>query len=98
MSNPSVSALKTNYEKFVEAHQLQKNLYNRTLNIQKKLLELRLKVDELIKNLWDSIEAYFEKYPPIIKREKCKSYGIHYVYRKNEEKIELDDILNFSNH
>ncbi|MBN2891161.1 MAG: hypothetical protein JXL97_04770 [Bacteroidales bacterium] len=95
MQNPNLSTLIGSYEKFIDSFYLQKSLQKRTANAQKKLVQIRPKIDDFIKLLWDEIEAFFEKYPPIIRREKAKSYGINYVYRKNEEKIELNDLLNF---
>lgn len=95
IQNPTLASLKTAYEKFVDSYYLQKNLQKRTSVNQKRLVSVRPKVDIFIKQLWDDIEANFDKYPPIIKREKSKLYGVKYIYRKSEEKIELDDILNF---
>ena len=95
IQNPSLANLGTSYENFVDSYHLRKNLNNRTNNAQHKLVEIRPKVDKVIKEIWDETEKYFEKYPPIVSREKSKTYGVNYVYRKNEEKIELDDLLNF---
>jgi len=93
VENPSLPLTKAAFEAFEESAILQKNLQKRTNNTQTTLTKLRPGVDELIKQAWDEIESTFDKYPPLIKREKCKSFGIIYIYRKTEEKIELDDLL-----
>lgn len=93
IENPSLNKLKFNFEKFIDSINFQKNLQNKTNYAHSKLVNIRPKIDLLIKQLWDEIEAYFEKYPPLIRREKAKIFGIIYIYRKNEEKIELDDLF-----
>lgn len=93
IENPSLNRLKFSFETFIDSINYQKNLQNKTNYAQSKLVNIRPKVDLLIKELWDEIEAYFEKYPPLIKREKAKIFGIIYIYRKNEEKIELEDLF-----
>jgi len=93
--NPSLANLKNNVELFIDSYYLQKDLIKKTNRYQKKLVEIRPKIDLMIRQIWDKIEKFYEKYPAIIRREKAKIFGINYVYRKNEEKIELDDLLNF---
>lgn len=95
IQNPTLINVKNSYDNFIDSYYLQKNLIKRTNNAQSKLVEIRPKVDDLMKNLWDEIEEFFEKYPAIVRREKAKSFGINYIYRKTEEKIELNDLLNF---
>jgi len=96
ITNPSIAMVKANYEQFLDSDFYNKTLQNKIKTAQEKIVKIRPTIDNLIKKIWDEIENSFEKYPPIIKRQKAKSFGISYVYRKNEEKIELDDILNFS--
>ncbi len=93
ITNPSLPEIKNSYEKFLDSIFLQKNLQNRTNIAQAKIVKLRPTVDKLIKNIWDEVEKFYKSYPSLIKREKAKSFGITYIYRKNEEKIELDDLL-----
>jgi hypothetical protein len=97
ITNPSIAMVKAKYEQFLDSEFYNKSLQNKTKTAQEKLVKIRPIIDNLIKQIWDEIENYFESFPPIIKRQKAKNFGISYVYRKNEEKIELDDILNFSN-
>ncbi len=93
ITNPSLANLKIAYEKFLDSVYLQKNLQNRTNFAQSRLVKIRPSIDELIRNIWDEIEKSYENYPPLIRREKAKAFGIIYIYRKNEEKIELNDLL-----
>lgn len=93
ISNPSVNDLKVHLDKFIDSVNFQKNLQNRTSYAQSKLVKTRPEIDLFIKELWDEIEKYFFKYPPLVRREKAKVFGIKYIYRKNEDKIELEDLL-----
>jgi len=93
IENPSLHNLNLSYEKFTNSINYQKELQNLTRAAQNSLVNIRPDIDLLIKNLWDEIETFFEKYPPLIRREKAKLFGINYIYRKNEERIELEDLL-----
>ncbi|MBN2663033.1 MAG: hypothetical protein JXR68_05240 [Bacteroidales bacterium] len=93
IENPSLYKLRINFEAFKDSINYQKNLQNKTNYAQSRLVNMRPGVDLIIKELWDEIETFFEKYPPLIRREKAKVFGIIYIYRKNEEKIELEDLF-----
>jgi len=86
--NPKIAVVKVRYERFTEAFHFQKTLQdvnNRALN---KVSKMREEADFIILAIWNEVEAKFEKLPASAKREKCKDYGINYVFRKNEKKSE----------
>ncbi len=89
--NPKISVVKVRYERFLEAFHFQKTLQdinNRALN---KVSKLREEADAIILLIWNEVEARFNNLPSIVRREKCINYGITYVYRKNEKKLELNE-------
>jgi hypothetical protein len=96
IQNPSYAEIDAIIERLKESYIDYENLKNKTKQVHKKLEDLRPIVDLFIKNLWDEIEDAFAQYPTIISRQKAKEFGVKYVYRKNEEKIELEDILMFN--
>ncbi len=96
IQNPSYAEISAIIEQLEDSAVDYENLKKKTQQVHSKLTELRPKTDLFIKNLWDEIETAFDKYPPIISRQKAKAFGVKYVYRKNEEKIELEDILMFN--
>lgn len=94
ITNPSIGQIDTNFEICLEKFLFKSQLKEKLEKQQKQLNLLRSEIDNTIKELWDKIELKFNKYPPIIKREKTKKFGIRYFYRSNEDKIELKDLLN----
>lgn len=91
--SPSIASINTIYERLKDANYFLDNFKRKTSYAKKKLSNIRPEIDKLIKNTWNQIEHYFENYPALVRREKAKSFGIVYFYRKNEEKIELKDLL-----
>lgn len=93
IENPSIGKVKVAYDAFADLFVMHKQLLKRTKDTNKNLSVLRPSVDVLIKEVWDSVETHFSNLPSIIRREKNEAFGIKYCYRKNEEKIDLDDII-----
>jgi len=90
---PSIASINTVYERLKDMNYFLENFKRKTAYTKKKLTTIRPEIDELIKNTWNQIERHFENYPALIRREKAKNFGIVYFYRKNEERIELKDLL-----
>ena len=95
VENPNIISVNIQWERFKSVKENYLNAKRFTANKRQVISKLRPKVDNLIRKMWNQIEKYFASYPSIIKREKTKEYGIVYIFRKNEEKITLQDILNF---
>ena len=55
----------------------------------KKLIQLRVTADEIIRDIWNEVEATYEALPDTARREQAQRYGVQYVYRKNETKESL---------
>lgn len=84
ITNPTIAVLKVHYDKFIEFHNYQKSLKNRSHRAQDQLNVQRAQVDSLIQQLWNEIEETFNDLPEEIRREKASEYGLVYVFRKNE--------------
>jgi len=84
--NPSISLVKIHYEKFIEALQYQKKLKENSYRAQLKVASLRMKSDQLILDVWNQVEKYYENYNPEEKRKLATEYGLIYIFRKNEKK------------
>ncbi len=86
ITNPTIAVVTVRYEKFLEAYKYQKMLQKNYARAQERLINLREKADEIIVDIWNEVEETFKKMPDNTRREKAKSYGLVYVYRKNELK------------
>jgi len=51
---------------------------------------LRAQADEIIVNLWNTIEDYYKNELPYAKMMKCQMYGVIYYYRKGERKLSAE--------
>ena len=84
ITNPTIAVLKVHYDKFLEYHNYQKSLKNRSQRAQDQLNIHRAQVDNLIQQIWNEVEETFNDLPEEIRREKASEYGLVYVFRKNE--------------
>jgi len=84
ISNPSIAVVRVWYEKFLDAHQFQKNLQKNLQRSQKNLIGLRKIVDSIITQIWNEVELHYQDLPDESKRNNSKIYGMVYFYRKNE--------------
>ena len=84
ITNPTIAVLKVHYDKFMEYHNYQKSLKNRSQRAQDQLNIKRTQVDGVIQQIWNEVENTFNDLPEEMKREKASEYGLVYVFRKNE--------------
>jgi hypothetical protein len=84
VTNPTIAVLKVHYDKFMEYHNYQQSLKNRSQRAQEALNEKRAQVDGVIQQIWNEVENTFNDLPEEMKREKASEYGLVYVFRKNE--------------
>lgn len=84
ITNPTIAVLKVHYDKFLEYHNYQKSLKNRSQRAQDQLNVQRAQVDNLIQQIWNEVEETFNDLPEEIRREKASEYGLVYVFRRNE--------------
>ena len=84
VTNPTIAVVKVHFDKFVEYHNYQKSLKNRSQRAQDQLNLHRNQVDNVIQQVWNEVENTFSDLPEDMKREKASEYGLVYVFRKNE--------------
>jgi len=84
ITNPTIAVLKVHYDKFMEYHNYQKSLKNRSQRAQDQLNEKRSQVDGVIQKIWNEVENTYNELPEEMRREKSSEYGLVYVFRKNE--------------
>lgn len=84
ITNPTIAVLKVHFDKFMEYHNYQKSLKNRSQRAQDQLNEKRAQVDGVIQQIWNEVEKSFADLPEEMRREKATEYGLVYVFRKNE--------------
>jgi hypothetical protein len=84
VTNPTIAVVKVHFDKFVEYHNYQKSLKERTQRAQEQLNEKRSMIDGVIQQIWNEVEHTYEDLPEEMRREKATEYGLVYVFRKNE--------------
>jgi hypothetical protein len=85
--NPAIAKVKVHYEVFKEYKSTQKIHQNATNKHWEDLVNLRVKGDEIILNMWNQVETRFKDLPPYERLEKCKEFGLIYYYRRGEAEI-----------
>lgn len=86
--NPSIARVNVAYSQFKDAYIAQKQFQHTTNYHLEELSAQRDKIDEVIKELWDEIEAYFANKPEKERLTSCREFGVVYYYRKGEKNIE----------
>lgn len=84
MSNPRISLLKIEYDKFVAAS---RNNEFRLMSDKRSadyIEDLRKRGDELITEIWNAVEDFYKNLPAEERRKICAEYGVSYVWRKSE--------------
>lgn len=84
--NPTIARVKVHYDIFSESHERQKNYQVQTNRSLEELASMRERADELILDLWNQVETYFQDVTPNEARlDKCRDYGLVYYYRAGEK-------------
>ena len=84
ITNPTIAVVKVRYEKFLDAYKFQKILQKNYLRAHEKLDEIRILANKIIVDIWNEVEDAFREESEQKRREKARSYGIIYVFRKSE--------------
>ena len=84
ITNPTIAVVKVRYEKFLDAYKFQKILQKNYLRAHEKLDEIRIQANKIIVDIWNEVEDAFREESEQKRREKARSYGIIYVFRKSE--------------
>lgn len=84
--NPTIAKVLVHYELFKEQYQKQCMLRQSTEESLTVVSLLRPQIDEVILEVWNSIENYFDDLTGEVKLDKCREYGLIYYYRKGEQR------------
>ena len=74
ITNPTIAVLKVHFDKFMEYHNYQKSLKNRSQRAQDQLNEKRAQVDGVIQQIWNEVEDSFSRFAR--RNEKGKSHRL----------------------
>jgi hypothetical protein len=83
--NPSLAMVRVKYEKFLELHNMHKDLLTTSQKLLDKVNDYRTQADRLILEIWNDVEKSFESLPADTKRVQSAEYGLIYVYRPSEK-------------
>jgi len=90
MMNPNIARVKVWYDQFKDSYYFQITASKSAQRANQKLQELRTEIDELIKKVWDEVEAYFLEENGEEGRVLAATYGVVYVLRSSEKKSRED--------
>ncbi|MDR0941269.1 MAG: hypothetical protein LBM68_03485 [Bacteroidales bacterium] len=85
MSNPRIAQLKVNYDRFVIHLKSTQFKQGKKENAGEYIQSLRKEADELILEIWNSVERTFAHLPAEEKRKRAEEYGVCYVFRPYEK-------------
>lgn len=83
--NPTIAKVTVHYELFKELYDKQCELRQLTDEALMVVSLMRPQVDEVILDVWNSIENYFSDLSGDKKLKKCRDYGLIYYYRTGEK-------------
>ena len=84
ITNPTISSLSIYYDRLEDLNFSQNTSKNTIDYTREKLIKERQKTDDLIRNLWNTIEAAFEHLSFEERIEECRKYGVVYYDRPSE--------------
>ncbi len=85
--NPNITKVKVYYDMLCEQQSYQSMHKKNTTRVYEDLGELRREADELILDIWNTVEAHYKDLLPYARLMACKSYGLIYYYRTGEKKL-----------
>ena len=82
--NPTIAKVAVHYDLFKELYDKQCELRQLTDESLMVVSLMRPQIDEIILDVWNSIENYFSDLAGEKKLKTCRDYGLIYYYRKGE--------------
>jgi len=83
--NPTIAKVAVHYELFKELYDKQCGLRQLTEESLMVVSLMRPQIDEIILDVWNSIENYFSDLAGEKKLKTCREYGLIYYYRTGEK-------------
>ncbi len=85
--SPTIAKVKVFFDLFKEGYENQKNLQRLTATSLEEVAAMRGQADELLLEIWNSIENHFKDIESIEERcDACRKYGVVYYYRTSEKR------------
>ena len=85
--NPNITKVKVYYDMFCEQQSFSDMHKKNTSRVYEDLGELRRRADEIILDIWNTVEQHYKDLLPYARLTACKSYGLIYYYRTGEKKL-----------
>ena len=85
--NPSITKVRVYYDIFCEEQGYQDMHKTNANRVYEDMGELRRKADEIILDIWNTVEAHYKDRLPYARYTACKAYGVIYYYRTGEKKL-----------
>lgn len=85
--NPNITKVKVYYDMFCEQHSYKDMHRKTTTRVYEDLGELRRRADEMILDIWNTVENHYKDLLPYARLTACKSYGLIYYYRTGEKRL-----------
>lgn len=85
--SPTIAKVKVFFDLFKEGYENQKNLQRLTATSLEEVAVMRGEADELLLEIWNSIEDHHKDIESIEQRcAACRKYGVVYYYRSSEKR------------
>lgn len=87
--NPTIAKVKVHWNIFQEHYFDHVQIRNNATKALDEVAALRPQADDLILDIWNQVEKFYEDLPQEEKIAKCKKFGLIYYYRSSEKKRKL---------
>ncbi len=89
LQNPNIAKVKVHYHIFRDTKVNQHIRKGSTSRNWQNVVDMRDKIDAIIKEIWDAVEEKYADLLPYERNEACTKCGVIYYYRKGEKKLTL---------
>ena len=86
MQNPNIAKVKVYWSIFADHFFAINGLKTNAEKYRKELVEMRPIVDDLLLDLWNQVENFYQNLPLNQSIEKCSQFGLIYYLRSSEKK------------
>lgn len=84
--NPTIAKVKVHWNIFQEHFVDHEQVRNNAAKALEEVTLMRPQADDLILDIWNQVEAFYQDLPQEEKLAKCKKFGLIYYYRSSEKK------------
>ncbi|MCL2596192.1 MAG: hypothetical protein FWD66_00715 [Paludibacter sp.] len=84
--NPPINKVRVHYDIFKEKYTTQQFHKSTTNRSRDDFTALLKEADQIILQIWNTVEKHFKNEPPQIRYKLCSEFGIVYYFRDSEQK------------